>query len=199
MFLYMHGIYPMKYALFWWSYQQSLMNLHDVFAHILQDCFTATGAIISLGQSYDCPSDMIAPVAVKQQWRIWAKSGLPNHNKPQQNVNPMCIIVEMYSLTTYIYSLICMHVFICWWKDDLYQNNSFTSHIHQLFILYVIYISSANAISTYSSWCSSSNIYMFLCNSPTYCLCAQFLRCAQYVCKIHTYMYINIYIYTNMH
>ena len=82
-------------------------TIHDVYTHILQDCFTATGAIISLGQSYDCPSDMIAPVAVKQPWRIWAKSGLPNHNKPQQNVNHVYNRWNVFF--NYIYIFFDMH------------------------------------------------------------------------------------------
>ena len=60
-----------------------LDDLFGLFTHILQGCFTGTGAIV-------------APVPVKQPWRIWVKWDASHHNKTLK-AQPVCIVLVMCS------------------------------------------------------------------------------------------------------
>ena len=51
-----------------------------MFTHIVQGCFTGTGAI-------KWGNQMIAPVPVKQPWKIWVKISSSSHNKTQENTH----------------------------------------------------------------------------------------------------------------
>ena len=57
---------------FLWLYNL-FVDSCDLFNHILQDCFTSTGAIVN-GAIVKIAPFTIAPVPVKQSWRIWVQS-----------------------------------------------------------------------------------------------------------------------------
>ena len=104
-------IYFLNTAVFPMKYEHILLRL-GLWAIYLPILFRV--ASLALGQSYDCPTyfsgllhwrwgnHMIAPVPVKQPWKIWVngwhespKNSWYNHNKTKHNTT-MWIFYEIY-------------------------------------------------------------------------------------------------------
>ena len=68
----------------------------DWFSHIHQTYFTGTGAIVTLGQSNDCPSASKAILTNMDKYFMWIHyERLHNHNKAKHN-KTVCIFLGIY-------------------------------------------------------------------------------------------------------